>query len=173
MTLLSLISLASDIWVDKHARRSWMFLCPVVFTQSLESWEYELVHRLWAVKAEVSHGWVCSPAGEMAHPIALEIVEYPQSQCLDSLKGLLQPEWTETSVSPSWNSFKREWGGLSERRQTKNKITMGSGWHPCWQNWKQCRKCLPRCKNESLIAFVSFYQISKAKTYCLVWAVFG
>lgn len=58
------------------------------------------------MKAEISHGWICSPAGEMAHPIALEIVEYPQSQCLDSLKGLLQPEWTETSVSPSWNSFK-------------------------------------------------------------------
>lgn len=34
MTVLSLIILASDIWVAKGASTSRMFLCPVVFTQS-------------------------------------------------------------------------------------------------------------------------------------------
>jgi len=63
MTVLSLIALATDIWVAKDTRTSWMFLCPIVFVQRAENRECHLVHRLWAVKAEISNGWVFSPAG--------------------------------------------------------------------------------------------------------------
>lgn len=70
---------------------------------------------------------------EMAYAFTLEILQCPQSEWPDSLKGVLQhlpqqAEWTETSESPHHGTVlrKNEEDYQEENRQIKNKITMGS-----------------------------------------------
>lgn len=112
--------------------------------------------ELWRLRSVM--GGVFSPAEEDG------TYYYTWNPLVSTVRAARQPEgcasaltitrWMDRDISHHGTVLRKgEEDYQGENSYVKNKITMGSRWHPCWQNWKKCKSCFLCCEKWVLNSF--------------------